>query len=75
MEQFLSISQDVTTVLLPIVLILIVGVMFLVIRLLVVVNRTASAIKETTFLVNNMIHGSFFKVTDFIQGLFEGRAK
>ena len=75
MEQVLSIAQNITTLLMPVILLLGFVILFLLIRLLITVNKTAGAVKETTFLVNSMVHNSFFTVTNFLSGLFEKKSK
>lgn len=75
MEQVLAIAQDITTLLLPLFLIGCFRVIVLVIRLLYVVNKTAWAVKETTFMVNSVVQSSLSGAVGFVSSLFEGKGK
>lgn len=75
MEQVLAIAQDLTTLLLPLFLIGCFRVLVLIIRLLYVVNKTAWAVKETTFMVNSVVQSSLSGVVGFVSSLFEGKGK
>lgn len=75
MEQVLAIAQDLTTLLLPLFLIGCFWVLVLIIRLLYVVNKTAGAVKETTFMVNSVVQSSLSGAVGFVSSLFEGKGK
>jgi hypothetical protein len=75
MEQVLAIAQDITTLLLPLFLIGCFRVIVLIIRLLYVVNKTAWAVKETTFMVNSVVQSSLSGAVGFVSSLFEGKGK
>lgn len=75
MDQLLSIAQDASTILLPIVLILFIGVAFLSFKLLITVNKTAGAVKETTFMVNGIIQHSIGWISQFVMNLFDTKKK
>ncbi len=75
METILAIAQDTTTILTPLFLIICVIVMILVVKLLLTVNKTAGAVKETTFMVNNVLQSSFSSVLGMVVGLFDHKRK
>lgn len=75
MDQILAIASDITTLLTPLLYLFLFVVLMLIIKLLITVNKTAWALKETTFLVNNLVHNSLFTVTSFITSMFEGKKK
>lgn len=75
MDQVLAIARDVTTLLLPIFLVGCIVAVFFVLALLVRVNKIAGNIQETTFRVNNLLHNSFFMITNFVTTLFEKKDK
>lgn len=75
METILAIAQDTTTILTPLFLIICVVVMILVVKLLLTVNKTAGAVKETTFMVNNVLQSSFSSVLGLVVGLFDHKRK
>jgi hypothetical protein len=75
METILAIAQDTTTILTPLFLIICVVVMILVVKLLLTVNKTAGAVKETTFMVNNVLQSSFSSVLGMVVGLFDHKRK
>lgn len=75
MDQILVVASDITTLLTPLLYLFLFIVLILIIKLLITVNKTAGAVKETTFLVNNLVHNSFFTVTSFIASMFEGKKK
>lgn len=75
METILAIAQDTTTILTPLFLIICVVVMILVVKLLLTVNKTAGAVKETTFMVNNVLQSSFSSILGLVVGLFDNKRK
>jgi hypothetical protein len=58
MNQVLIVAKDITTLLLPLFLVSCFFAMVMVIRLLFIINKTASAVKETTFMVNSVVNSS-----------------
>ena len=75
MEQVLSIARDITTLLLPIFLVGCIVAVFFVLALLARMNKIAGSVQEMTFRVNNLLHNSFFMITNFITTLFEKKDK
>lgn len=75
MQQILAIAHDFTTLLLPLFLIGCFWVIILIIRLLHIVNKTAAAVKETTFMVNSVVQSSLGGVVGFVSSLFESKGK
>ena len=75
METILAIAQDTTTILTPLFLIICVVVMILIVRLLLTINKTAGAVQETTFMVNNVLQNSFSSVLGLVVGLFDNKRK
>ncbi|MBP7008000.1 hypothetical protein KBB05_04785 [Patescibacteria group bacterium] len=58
MDQLLLVAKNISTLLLPLVLILLILISFLVFKLLLTINKTAGAVKETTFMVNSIVQNS-----------------
>ena len=75
MALVLPIAHDLTTLILPLFLIGCFRVLVMIIRLLYVVNKTAGAVKETTFMVNSVVQSSLSGVEGFVSSLFEGKGK
>ncbi|HMY80367.1 MAG TPA: hypothetical protein PK048_00800 [Candidatus Absconditabacterales bacterium] len=75
LDQILVVAKTITTLLLPLVLIILLVLSFISLQILTKINKTAGAVKETTFMVNNLVQTSFGALAGFLMSLFDNKKK